>query len=153
VWPKRHHRCLLVLFFCLPEGGLGPSIATFRSSWGCSWPSLCVLAIVCSLPDVHSHRCCTMSTSGSSSQWWCCQTGCWVPSVDWRWGRGQYFTLPHMSLWTLCRLCGVCVESIQTPRTLIHLSKVHMDSVQTPHGLRMDFVQTYTAIKYIFTKA
>jgi hypothetical protein len=55
----------------------------------------------------------------------------------------QYFTLPHMSLWTLCRLCGVCVESVQTPRTLIHLSKVHTDSVQTPHGLCMDFAQTY----------
>jgi hypothetical protein len=55
----------------------------------------------------------------------------------------QYFTLPHMSLWTPCRLCGVRVESVQTPRTLIHLSKVHTDSVQTLHGLRMDFARTY----------
>jgi hypothetical protein len=55
----------------------------------------------------------------------------------------QYFTLPHMSLWTPCRLCGVRVESVQTPHTLIHLSKVHTDSVQTLHGLRMDFARTY----------
>jgi hypothetical protein len=55
----------------------------------------------------------------------------------------QYFTLPHMSLWTPCRLCGVRVESVQTPRTLIHLSKVHTDSVQTLHGLCMDFARTY----------
>jgi hypothetical protein len=37
----------------------------------------------------------------------------------------------------------VLVDSMQTPRTLIHLSKVHTDSVQTLHGLRMDFARTY----------
>jgi hypothetical protein len=52
------------------------------------------------------------------------------------------YTPPYVlvdSVQTMQSLCGVHTDSLY----LIHLSKVHMDSMQTPHGLRMDFAQMY----------
>jgi hypothetical protein len=50
----------------------------------------------------------------------------------------QYFTLPHMSLWTPCGLCGVCVESVRSLTNVCHVCVDFIKSVRSPCGVRAE---------------